>query len=156
MADATIRLEFLPLEGGNTFLIPSEDDIARALWESEKAESEGKPELAQAFQKRVADLKGKRERFIGHPNVQVLTVEIAKPSFGDLQQAKLRHSTINPVTGIPSVNPIGMMKDLLPQCVVGGTANIPTDPTLAQVIEDRLYSLLYPSQEQLDFLLSRL
>ena len=151
MSDFSVYLEYVALPGGSVYLLPSEEAIEMERWRAEQLQ-EGNPQQAARHEAYALELAQVREKNLAR--AEKVTVEMIKPTYGALQNAKLKHSTMNPVTGTASVNPIGLMKELVPQCVASGSI-LPKDPVLAEIVENRLYETLYPTQERLDFLLSR-
>lgn len=150
-ADITVVLEYVSLPGGAVYVLPSEEAIDMQRWRADEVREQN-PQLADAYDADALKLAKTREKHLA--KAQQVVVKLKKPTYAALTNAKLKHSTMNQVTGTAQVNPVGLMKEILPQCVMAGS-KLPDDPTLSEIVENRLYEVLYPSQEKLDFLLSR-
>lgn len=142
----TVTVASVSLPGGITFIVPSEEDIALVLHRSKQVETPGE---ANYFESQAAAMSESREKYLARAATQ--NYELTKPEHRAVKMAQVKHSTGDPITGRTTVNQIGVMLEVFPASV----GAVPEDTTVAEYLEQKLYDALYPTQERIDFLLSR-
>jgi hypothetical protein len=143
---------------GSTYILPTEEEIARAKSAAEKAangvaEAEDKKiakQYADALAEEASMLGLLREKLL--PTATIKTYTLIKPQHREVKNAQVKYSSPNPVTGRVVVNEIAVMGDLFPAACSG---DVPDDYTIAEFLERRLYEATFPNKERLAFLLSR-
>ena len=144
-------IEMIRGEFGAVVILPSESDVEVARKAAQDAANRSDvTDEQKAYLQQVADVKAE-SRELNLPHATIETFTITKPTYAQLQMAKLKHSKSDVMSGRTSVNEIGLIAELFPLCVTP----MPTDATVGERLENVLHQSLYPDSETINFLLKR-